>query len=59
MPGSEHMKGVGKKWNRMYEHIKESELKRGAPDETAKRIAAATTNMHRTMAGDTNKQKNK
>jgi hypothetical protein len=29
---------------RQYEHIKESELKRGASEEYAERIAVATTN---------------
>ena len=32
------------KRKRQYEHIKESELKRGASEEDADRIAAATTN---------------
>lgn len=32
------------KRKRQYEHIKESELKRGASEEDAERIAAATTN---------------
>ncbi len=32
------------KRKRQYDHIKESELKRGASEEDAERIAAATTN---------------
>jgi len=32
------------KRKRQYEHVKESELKRGTSEEDAKRIAAATTN---------------
>ena len=35
------------KRKRQYEHIKESELKRGASEEDAERIAAATTNKTR------------
>jgi hypothetical protein len=35
------------KRKRQYEHIKESELKRGASEEDAERIAAAITNKTR------------
>lgn len=38
---------------RQYEHIKESELKRGASEEDAERIAAATTNKTRRERGET------
>jgi len=41
------------KRKRQYEHIKESELQRGASEETAKRIAAATTNKTRREKGET------
>ncbi len=37
----------GAKNARMYEHIKESESKRGVGAKTAKRIAAATVNKQR------------
>lgn len=40
---------------RQYEHIKESELKRGRPENVAKRIAAATTNKTRREKGETEK----
>ena len=41
------------KRRRQYEHIKESELKRGASEEDAERIAAATTNKTRKEKGET------
>lgn len=41
------------KRKRQYEHIKESELKRGASEEDAERIAAATTNKTRKEKGET------
>ncbi len=40
---------------RQYEHIKESELKRGRGERTAERIAAATTNKTRRAKGETKK----
>ncbi len=43
------------KRKRQYEHIKESELKRGASQETAERIAAATVNKTRREKGETKK----
>jgi hypothetical protein len=47
-------RGVEKpKRKRQYEHIKESELKRGASEEDAKRIAAATVNKTRREKGET------
>ncbi len=39
----------GARNTRMYEHIKESESKRGRSAKTAKRIAAATVNKQRSM----------
>jgi hypothetical protein len=41
------------KRERQYEHIKESELKRGVSEEDAKRIAAATVNKTRREKGET------
>ncbi len=41
------------KRKRQYEHIKESELKRGASEETAERIAAAAVNKTRREKGET------
>ena len=40
----------GAKNTRQYEHIKESETKRGRSAKTAKRIAAATVNKQRAKA---------
>lgn len=41
------------KRKRQYEHIKESELKRGASEEDAERIAAATVNKTQKEKGET------
>ncbi|XHH08325.1 MAG: hypothetical protein ACFCUE_12240 [Candidatus Bathyarchaeia archaeon] len=41
------------KRKRQYEHVKESELERGASEEDAKRIAAATVNKTRREKGET------
>ncbi len=41
------------KRKRQYEHIKDSELKRGESEETAERIAAATVNKVRREKGET------
>jgi len=41
------------KRKRQYEHIKESELERGASKEDAKRIAAATVNKTKKEKGET------
>jgi len=41
------------KRERQYEHIKKSELDRGRPEKTAKRIAAATVNKTRREKGET------
>lgn len=53
-----------KEWSpkreRQYEHIKKSEMeKEGRPEETAKRIAAATVNKTRKEKGETKEQKSK
>lgn len=53
-------KGVkSEKRKRQYEHIKESEEKRGRSAKTAKRIAAATTNKTRKKKGETKGAKKK
>jgi hypothetical protein len=46
MPKKQHLPSVSDKEQRMYEHIKESELERGRPVKRAKAIAAATVNKH-------------
>ncbi|MCW3996859.1 MAG: hypothetical protein NWE98_12015 [Candidatus Bathyarchaeota archaeon] len=43
------------KRKRQYEHIKESELKRGMTEEDAERIAAATVNKLRREKGEPRK----
>lgn len=52
MPGSHHVAGANAVENRMYEHIKKSELSRGRPESAAKRIAAATVNKKRAERGE-------
>ena len=37
-------RGANKKRQRQYEHIKESQLERGTPEDTAEEIAARTVN---------------
>jgi hypothetical protein len=46
MPQKEHLPRVSDKEQRMYEHIKESELDQGRSTKRAKSIAAATVNKH-------------
>jgi hypothetical protein len=46
MPQKQHLPSVSDKEQRMYEHIKKSELKQGRPTKRAKAIAAATVNKH-------------
>jgi hypothetical protein len=46
MPQKQHLPSVSDKEQRMYEHIKESELKQGRPTKRAKAIAAATVVKH-------------
>jgi hypothetical protein len=46
MPRREHLPSVSDKEQRMYEHIKESELEQGRSAKRAKAIAAATVNKH-------------
>lgn len=42
MPGNKHLRGVGKKEQDMYEHIKESAEKSGRYGKRAKEVAART-----------------
>ena len=42
----QHLASVSDKEQRMYEHIKESELDRGRPTKVAKEIAARTVVKH-------------
>src|SRR5262245_57350685 len=65
MPGNRRMgqtKGVampprgvpkGSKWERMYEHIKQSELEEGRSEQRAEEIAARTVNKERARSGET------
>jgi hypothetical protein len=46
MPQKKHLRQVTDKEQRMYEHIKESELEHGRPIRRAKAIAAATVVKH-------------
>jgi len=46
MPQKQHLPNVSDKEQRMYEHVKESELKQGRPTKRAKAIAAATVVKH-------------
>ena len=46
MPQKQHLPYVSDKEQRMYEHVKESELKQGRPTKRAKAIAAATVVKH-------------
>ena len=43
----------GSKWERMYEHVKESELNEGRSEDRAEEIAARTVNKERARAGET------
>lgn len=56
MPGNKHLPGATPKENRQYEHIKQSELASGKPEQAAKRIAAATVNQGRAARGETKKK---
>ena len=53
MPQKQHLPSVSDKEQRMYEHIKESEMKQGRPTKRAKAIAAATVNKHHNARGHT------
>jgi hypothetical protein len=48
MPEGKHLRGVGSKEQRMYEHIKESAQKEGRYGKRAKEVAARTVmKMHK------------
>ena len=47
MPGKKHLPGATPKQNRMYEHIKASEISSGMPTKEAKSVAAATVNKYK------------
>jgi len=51
MPQKERLPSISDKEQRMYEHIKESELEQGRPIKRAKAIAAATVNKHHSEKG--------
>ena len=46
MPGGKHLRGVGEKEQRMYEHIKKSAEKSGCYGKRSKEIAARTVMKH-------------
>ncbi|MEA2642546.1 MAG: hypothetical protein QOF51_3940 [Chloroflexota bacterium] len=46
MPGKKHLKGVGAKEQRMYEHIKESAEESGRYGKRAEEVAARTVMKH-------------
>ena len=50
--GKVHVAAWSAKRNREYEHIEETELARGVPENVARRIAAATVNKVRAMHGE-------
>ena len=51
MPQKQHLPSVSDKEQRMYEHIKESELEGGRSTKRAKAIAAATVVKHHNEEG--------
>ena len=51
MPQKEHLPSVSAKEQRMYEHIKSSELEQGRSTKRAKAIAAATVVKHHNEPG--------
>lgn len=51
MPGKKHLKGVGGKEQRMYEHIKESSEKKGRYGRRAEEVAARTVMKHHAEEG--------
>jgi hypothetical protein len=46
MPGRKHVRGVGNKEQRMYEHIKESAQREGRYGKRAEEVAARTVLKH-------------
>ena len=51
MPGKKHLKGVGAKEQRMYEHIKEDAQKEGRYGKRAEEVAARTVMKHHAEEG--------
>jgi len=51
MPKKKHLKGVGEKEERMYEHIKESAEKSGRYGDRAEEVAARTVMKHHREEG--------
>ena len=51
MPGKKHMRGVGSKEQRMYEHIKESAQSEGRYGKRAQEVAARTVMKHHKEEG--------
>jgi hypothetical protein len=51
MPGKKHLRGVGSKEERMYEHIKQRAEKEGRYGKRAKEVAARTVMKHHRDAG--------
>jgi hypothetical protein len=51
MPGKKHVRGVGPKEQRQYEHILESAKKEGRYGKRAKEVAARTVLKHHEEAG--------
>lgn len=51
MPQKEHLPSVSAKEQRMYEHVKASEVKQGRSTKRAKAIAAATVVKHHNEEG--------
>jgi len=51
MPGKKHVRGVGSKEQRQYEHIKKSAQKSGRYGKRAKEVAARTVLKHHKERG--------
>ncbi|HKW96496.1 MAG TPA: hypothetical protein VJN43_02135 [Bryobacteraceae bacterium] len=51
MPGRKHVRGVGSKEQRQYEHIKKSAQKSGRYGKRAKEVAARTVMKHHKKSG--------
>jgi hypothetical protein len=51
MPGKKHVRGVGEKEQRMYEHIKESAKESGRYGKRAEEVAARTVLKHHKEEG--------
>jgi hypothetical protein len=51
MPEKKHLRGVGEKEQRMYEHIKESAKKEGRYGKRAEEVAARTVMKHHREEG--------